>query len=213
MKSYILFSLIPAFLLLTAGACSKHKNREKMPAVVVENFDKDNKEAGTVHWEPEGKNYKATYEEDDVEKVALYSPKGKKIRVEIRVKEQEVPEVVITRLRKKYPQMQLQEVVLVERPERKPVYLVKVKDDKAITRVEINPVGVILKTLVLESFVVKVQPAHYEREHGHCDRDHHKHKHKHKYKHDDHHEGHGNCKNDHHDQYEGHEIVRIEVKN
>jgi CRISPR/Cas system-associated exonuclease Cas4 (RecB family) len=212
MKRYLIALLVPAFILLTAFSCAKHKNREKVPEVVVEEFDKDNKEAENVCWELKNKNYEAKYEEEGVEKVAIYSPKGKKLRVEVVVKEKDVPEVVVIRLKKRYPRMELQQIVYVERPKQKPIYLVKVKDSRAITNVEISLTGVILKTVVLESFEVKVQQDYYVLEHLDCD-DHHKHKHKHKHgKHnqDDYHEGHGNCKDDHHD---GHGVIHVKLKN
>ncbi len=119
MKRYVLALVGPAFFMLTAFSCAKHNNSEKVPVVVIEEFDKNNKEAENIYWELKNKNYEATYEEDDVEKVAIYSPKGKKLRVEVVVQEKQVPAIVVTRLKKSYPQMELQQIVYVERPKQK----------------------------------------------------------------------------------------------
>lgn len=201
MKKYVLMLLLPAFFIFSAASCSKHHNRDAVPDVVVKEFDKDNQKAEDVNWEPKGKNFEAKYEEEGIEKVAIYSSKGKKIRVEYVVEEKEVPVVVSTRLKKNYPTMEMQEIVYVERPRHKPVYLVKVKNPRAITQVEINLAGVIVSTVVLKSFVVTVQPVEYEHEHDDCDK-HHKHKHKH-----NHHEGHGK-----HDHHEDEEVLYVKFK-
>ena len=111
MKKYVLLLLLPAFFIFSAASCSKHHNQEGVPDEVVVEFDKKHQEAEDVNWHPKGKNFEARYEEEGIEKVAIFSAKGKQIRVEYVVESDQLPPVVVTRLKKKYPAMKMQEIV------------------------------------------------------------------------------------------------------
>ncbi len=209
-KRYFLALLSVIFFLSAASSCSKHKNKETVPEVVIEEFDKDQPEAEKVYWQPVDDSFEARYIDNGVEKVVIYSPAGKKVRLEYVVAEQDVPVVVVTRLRKKYPGMVIEHVTYVERPRTKPFYIVRVKHPKALTNIEINLAGVILRTVVLESFVVQVK--HNKHDHDDCD----DHKHKHKHKHGKGH-GHGHCKHErghcNHNDHHAVGLINIKLKN
>jgi hypothetical protein len=201
MKHYIRTVLIFVFFLSTASMCSKHKNRETVPDVVVEEFDREHEDAGKVHWEPKDDHFEARFVQNDVEKVVVYAPSGKRVRMEYVVAEKDVPVVVVTRLRKKHPELSIEHITYIEKPNKKPFYIARVRHPQALSNIEISLAGVILRTVVLESFVVQVKQHHDD--HDDCDDHKHKHKkHKHKGK------GHGHCK---HDDHHGGNVIKIKL--
>jgi hypothetical protein len=207
MKHLILTALVFVFFLSAASKCSKHKNRENVPDVVVEEFDKEHEDAGKVHWEPKDDHFEARFVENDVERVVVYAPSGKRVRMEYVVQEKDVPVVVVTRLRKKHPELTIEHITYVEKPSKKPFYIARVRHPQALSNIEISLAGVILRTVVLESFVVKVNQVHFDHDDDDCDD--HKHKHKHK-KHKHKGRGHGHCK---HDDHHGGNVIQIKLKN
>lgn len=210
MKKVLLALLIPVSCFLSASSCSKHENREVVPDEVIVQFDKDHEDAEKVYWEPKKKNYEAKFIEDDVEKVIVYSPEAKPLRLEYVVVKEEVPPVVITRLEKKYPKMEIEHVTFIEVPRREPYYVVKVKQPTMIRNVEISVTGVIIRAAILENLSVKIKSFehHDHDDDDHDDCDHHKHKRK-KHKHG---KGHGHCNHDDGYCMHGHDDAVIKIR-
>lgn len=201
MKIKVLALLMIASLFLSAAGCSKHENEEDVPEAVIVQFDADHQNADDVYWEPAEKGFQAKFDDDGIEKVAFYSKEAKPLRVEYVVEEEEVPVVVVTNLKKRYPKVEIEHIMYVEKPNRKPYYVVRTRDPKAVSSIEINFKGIIIRRKVLENLVVvknvRRGNGHDHDDHDDCD-DHHKHKkHKHKGKGHGHGHGHGNCKHDH----------------
>lgn len=190
MKANVFALLMIAALFLTAGACSKHKNSEAVPEAVIVAFDTEHQDASSVYWEPADGEFQATFKDGGVEKVAVYTSEGRVRRVQFVVEEEEVPVVVISKLKKKYPKAEIETITYMEATNRKPYYVVRTRDAKAVQDIEINVKGIVIRRSIIENLVV-LKASHGDHD-DHDDCDHHKHKKKHKHKH-----GHGTCKHHH----------------
>lgn len=201
MKTNILALLMIAMLFLTAAGCSKHKNSENVPQAVIIEFDKEHQKASNVNWEPAGGGFQATFKDGDIEKVAIYTSAGKAKQVQYVVQEKEVPVMVVTNIKKKYPKVQIEQITYMEAAGRKPYYVIRTRDPRAVSNIEINLKGIIIRRSIIENLVV-VKASHDDHDNCHG---HHKHKKKHSKGH-----GHGNCK--HHDDDHGKHERGIVIK-
>lgn len=203
MKTNVFALLMIATLFLTAAGCSKHKNSKDVPEAVIVKFDEDHQKASNVYWEPADGGFQATFKDGGIEKVAIYTSAGKPKQVQYVVEEKEIPVLVVNNIKKKYPKVQIEHITYMEVAGRKPYYVMRTRDPRAVSSIEINLKGIVIRRTIIENLVV-VKASHDDHDdcHGH---------HKHKKKHGKGHgHGHGNCKHDHgHDNHGSGIVIKL----
>ncbi len=130
------------FTMLFIG-CSSN---EEIPGAVSQAFDAKYPDIETIEWEIEGDIYEAEYTQDGIKKEAEFDKDGNLVATEYEIKIEELPDVIMEKLKTEYGDYEIEEAEFVNSTEHGELYEVELEmDDKEID-VYFDKTGNVIKT-------------------------------------------------------------------
>jgi hypothetical protein len=124
MKNVILFAAIA----VTAIGCAQSKDKNEVPKVVKEAFQKEYPNT-KVEWDIEDDGFEAEFKLNDKEASANYDKVGHKLATEITIKESELPAKALTYIATTYPNKKIKETAKITDNKKVITYEAEVKID------------------------------------------------------------------------------------
>ena len=108
---------------------TRNTPERNVPMSVKERFHKDYPDASSIHWKYNEGRWDASFRKMDgnIEMTSCYDAKGHHIDSRVPLARTAVPDKVMSRLNEKYPGQYAHRYTRIERPMKRDLYLVKVK--------------------------------------------------------------------------------------
>lgn len=148
MKKLVLASLVAIFLLPVFSAYAEKIPRSKVPAAVIKNIKAEHPKAKVVEIDKElhfGEVlYEVKYTINGVKFETLYTPNGQRFGDEVEIPLSELPDEILSTLKKTFKQLTLQKAEIIVHPDGRVEYEVDVNGDGVEWEIEMTPDGKIL---------------------------------------------------------------------